>query len=330
MDLVKFILLTSPLGTPRHLVDDIVPLAQITADVNVIPRFQRFQPQRKAIPELKAEIDTCECLQVLHLVAYGCVSLTRDNSDDIIRFWKYMRFDFILMVLNINQPIDEIRLMLEILRTSIFKDSFAMVVAPGNGDQKISEGHIVDRLTILLTQHPKTLEGEEPADVVEMADLRSEVLDLMDQMADTDHGGEALSNSPFAIGRLVRCMSDELDFLYNYQYGFENRYPPPSTRSPTPTNTANRLPLINNSTRLLHHLTTTYPHLINLSEKLRVVPGGTQKHLIALTRLAFSESVWYEEGVDDEVVDCAHQMLEACVTPEEAEGLSEAFGSARG
>ena len=28
-------------------------------------------------------------------------------------------------------------------------------------------------------------------------------------------------------------------------------------------------------------------------------------------------------------MDCAHQMLEACVTPEEAEGLSEAFGGAK-
>ena len=66
-----------------------------------------------------------------------------------------------------------------------------------------------------------------------------------------------------------------------------------------------------------------------MQEKLRVHPGGANKYLIALTRLAFSEGIFYERGIEDDVVDCAHQMLEDSITPEEGEALLEAFSSAK-
>ena len=89
-----------------------------------------------------------------------------------------------------------------------------------------------------------------------------------------------------------------------------------------------RSELVNEATRLVFHLTSVFPD-INMQEKMRVIPGGAHKHLIALTRLAFSENIFYERGIEDDVVDCAHQMLENSVTPEEGEALLEAFSSAK-
>lgn len=66
-----------------------------------------------------------------------------------------------------------------------------------------------------------------------------------------------------------------------------------------------------------------------MQDKLRALPGGVYKHLIALTRLAFSDGVFCERGIEDDVVDCAHQMLEDTVTPEEGEALLEVFSSAK-
>ena len=66
-----------------------------------------------------------------------------------------------------------------------------------------------------------------------------------------------------------------------------------------------------------------------MQEKLRVHPGGAYKYLIVLTRLAFSEPIFYERGIEEDVVDCAHQMLEDSVTPEEGEALFEAYSSTR-
>ena len=212
MDLVKFILLLSPIGTAPHLVDSIIALVQVTADVNAIPRFKR-----KPVTELKPEIDTSECLQILHLIAYGC----RRDKEDTARFWRCMRFDFLLMILNVTQPLEEIHLMLQMLRTSIFEESFAMIIPPRDGDQRQSEKHVIDSLSALLIDMPKATAEEKPCDVTEIAELRLQVLDLLERMCETNRGGEALAKNPFTIGKLVRLMNDELDALYDYQYGFE-------------------------------------------------------------------------------------------------------------
>ena len=87
---------------------------------------------------------------------------------------------------------------------------------------------------------------------------------------------------------------------------------------------------INLSARILHHLVTTHSHEINdLQEKLHVIPGGTHKHLVCLTRLAFisgdNGEMVFEKEIDEEVVQMAREMLEESVTPEEAEMLVEAF-----
>jgi hypothetical protein len=90
-----------------------------------------------------------------------------------------------------------------------------------------------------------------------------------------------------------------------------------------------RIELINQSMRLLYHITTTYPHLINIQERLATTPGGAHKYLIVLTRLNFSDGIFYEQGIEDDVVECAQHLLENWVTPEEGEALVEAFSSAR-
>ncbi|KAL9101531.1 MAG: hypothetical protein Q9187_009237 [Circinaria calcarea] len=172
--------------------------------------------------------------------------------------------------------------------------------------------HVIDRVSAMLIEVPKVAEGEEPYDAVEVAEMRLEALALMEKICDNKHGGEAIARNPFAIGRLVRVMNDELHALYQYKYGHEYR-----------------AELVNQATRLLYHLTAAYSSLINMQEKLRVIPGGANKYLIALTRLAFSEGIFFEQGIASDVVDCAHQMLEDSVTPEEAETLLEAFSSAR-
>ena len=87
-----------------------------------------------------------------------------------------------------------------------------------------------------------------------------------------------------------------------------------------------RTELVNRSTLLLFHITSVYAETIgNLQEKLRAPPTSVYKHLITLSRLAFSEGVWFERGIHEDVLDCAHQMLEELVTPEEGEALQKAF-----
>ena len=302
VDFVKFILELNPIKIAPDLTNEVMSLIQSTADIILIPRCKKQPPRLDG-----AEINCSECLQIIHLMAYDC----QCDDEEIVRFWRTMRFDFIMMLLNFVNPLDDIHTMLTILHTSILDQSFAMIVPPNNGQQDASEAHIIDNLSHLLINNPRPLPGEAPPDAAELCKLRLAVLDLIEAMCSNTHSAEALAKHRLVIGCLVRVMNDELNRIYDYQYGHEQR-------------TA----LVNTSTRLLYYLTTNYPHLVNMQTKLSVVPGGEKKFLIVLTRLAFSEGGFYEQGIDDDVVDCAHQMLEARVSPEEAEQLVEAFSSA--
>ena len=301
LDLVKFILLSCPPDTSQTLTNDLVLLIQNTADTIIIPRIKQTTPSAQA-----GNINPRECLEILHLMAY---SLYR--KDDITRFWRRMRFDFTGMLLNILQPIEEIHITLSLLRTSVLETSFAMRVPPGDGDQGKSETWILYLLSRWLIDVRRSPEGEQPYDVIEICRVRQQVLGLMEAMCDNTHGGEALAKDPVVIGRLVLLINEELNSLYDFQYGHEHRSE-----------------LVNTGLRLLYYLMTTYPDLINLQEKLREISGGQHKYLILLSRLAFSEG-YHEQGIEDDVVECATEMLENLITPEEGESLLEAFGSAR-
>lgn len=302
VELVNIILVLNPIKTAPDLTNDLMSLVQLTADVVLVPRCQKKPPRKD-----RAEIDSTECLQIMQMMAYDC----QCDDEEISRFWRTMRFDFIMMLLNFINPLQEIHLMLSLLHTSILENSFAMIVPPNNGQQDASEAHIIDNLSHLLINIPRPPAGEDPPDAAALCELRLEVLGLMKAMCDETHSAESLAKHRLVIGCLVRVMNDELDRVYDHHYGHELR-----------------IELVNESTRLLYHLTANYPHLIDMQAKLNVVPGGEKKFLIALTRLAFSEGGFYEQGIKDDVVDCAHQMLEARVSPEEAEGLVEAFSSA--
>ena len=302
VDLVSLILVLNPIKTAPDFTNDLMSLVQSTADVILVPRCKKESPRTD-----RAEISCFQCLQVMQMMADDCYC----NSEETVRFWRTMRFDFIMMLLNFINPPEEINIMLSMLHTSILEQSFAMIIPPNNGQQDASEAHIIDNLSHLLINTPRTSSGEEPPDAVRLCEVRLRVLNLMEAMCNTSHGSESLAKHRLVIGHLVRVMNDELDRVYDYQYEYEQR-----------------VILVNISTRLLYHLTFNYAHLINMQARLSVVPGGEKKFLIALTRLAFSEGGFYEQGIEDDVVDRAHQMLEARVSPEEAEQLVEAFSSA--
>lgn len=303
VDLVNFILVLNSIKTAPDLTNHLMSLVQSTADVILVPRCKKESPRKD-----RADISCVECLQVMQTMAEDCSC----DTEEIVRFWRTMRFDFIMMLLNFINPLDEINIMLSMLHTSILDQSFAMIIPPNNGQQDASEAHIIDNLSHLLINTPRTSPGEEPPDAAKLCEVRLHVLSLIEAMCNTIHGSEALAKHRLVIGHLVRVMNDELDRVYDYQYGYEQR-----------------IILVNTSTRLLYHLTSNYAHLVNMQARLSVVPGGEKKFLVALTRLAFSEGGFYEQGIEDDVVDCAHQMLEARVSPEEAEQLVEAFSSAR-
>ena len=301
IDLVEHIILITPLKTAPELTNTLMELVQETADIIIIPRCQKKPPRSDT-----GQITSLACLRVMQIMAQDCFM----ETEEITRFWRTIRFDFIMMLLSFIHPLEELHLTIALLSTSILENSFAMIIPPGDGKQDATEARIIDNLSRLLVESPRPAQGEPYLDAVELAELRLEILGLLDAACQRTHSAEALARHRLVVGRLVRVVNDELDRAYDYRYGHELS-----------------IALVNAATRLLYILTSTHPTLIDMQSRLSVISGGEKKFLIGLTRLAFSEGVFLEAGIQDEVVEMAHQMLEMRVSPEEADQLVQAFGS---
>ena len=265
--------------------------------------------------EVKYEhVNATECLEDLVQMAIAC----SDNPDLLERFWSLMRVDFLSMLLRSCQAMPDIMLVCRLLSYSTRSAGFGPVLhetesqpAPGGFTNAKAQDHLVDRISALLIENPRNpVSPNDPYTQAEMAEMRLEVLALIEVLAQSEHSALVFVQQNYAVGRLVRCINDEFHYAMELLHAWEDR-----------------MQVVNQATRLLYHFVYRHANEMNINEKLRAIPGGAHKYLIVLTRLAFSEGSIWGEQVDEDVVDCAHEMLEDHVNPEEGEALMAAFQS---
>jgi hypothetical protein len=324
LDLYEFMLAMSSEPPKLSLIERFLPLATKTIDLVALPRV-RLQSGAQVDPHLLECIDVDQILTLMHGMAFDA-SL---NAESCQAFWKKMEFDFTLMMLNKSQPLPQIMLVLQMLGSSAMPDSFSIMV-DDPGKQSTLEGHTIDRLTTLLFERPEAPEGETPYEDSEVAVLQIETIRVLNSLAVTKHGSEALARHRTAVGRLVRLLHVSVTKLYDLPptnhdiLGEGDESPSLSTNHELTTS------LINLTVRLLYHLLMNYSEMINLRDKLMVIPGGHHKFLVSLTRLAFSEQLVYEAGLDNEALDAAHEILDGILSPEEGEAVVQAIETPRG
>ncbi|KAG9238524.1 DNA repair protein-like protein Rad26 [Amylocarpus encephaloides] len=284
-----------------YITDSIVPLAQLTADLVIIPIYKG-----QSAASYQKHINVSACLNVLYLTALGCMS----EQQQIMRFWKLMRFDFVLVMLSTNQPTQDLDMIMRLLSSSVFPESFGSILGETTQAIQVMDS-ILDRLTYILFDIPPLPQSVNKMDPNTLSKLRLEVLQLMTSMTRSPFASKAIAMHYHAIGRLVSLISDELDDLYDYKPRHEE-----SAR------------IIGLGTRLLYHLATRFEDDIDMQKKLSVVRGGSQKYLLMLSRLNFSEDdLVLESSIDSDVAACALEMLELAVTPEEGDAIHAAFSS---
>ena len=391
MSIMKFILsLDSPLLTP-HLIPDLVPVLRESAYVNGFRRFRhspnwhknRGQVRQTPARELSADVNGTEALEMLYTIA----SNGSLEDESFVTFWTAIRYDFILMMLNAYQPVQDIILTLNLLSCSIATTTTTdhhtipglnkrYTFGPIRGseaDQVANENYILERAANLLSETPSVDEGLPPCGIREITSLRLEVMYFLTEVAFSSPlqkekekekekdggtgtgtgtrttGAQLLLSNQSALARIFRSMHDELDAVYAARAEDERGM---------------HAELVNGLTRLAYGVLHSSTVNVGLDGgggggevaklNLHAVPGAVQKHLVVLTRLAFSErgvvpehskgsgsrddgvdeddggdragsNVLLEAGIDLETVEMAHEMLEEAVNPQEAEALVEAF-----
>ncbi|KAL6803204.1 hypothetical protein GGI42DRAFT_324030 [Trichoderma sp. SZMC 28013] len=282
---------------------------------------------------LEQQIDTTHILSLLYTASLACATIPTETEDGArytsAAFWKLISLDFTLLLLMPKQKTVDIIGMLDLLATSSLPDSIGPI-----SDEKdaVSVARaVIERVSAKLMEHPRATTTPAQKRSVRLAALRTLVT-----FARHEFGAKQLASHDNALPRLVACLSTSIDELYDQPI-------PPSILPPLPdvmtssslrfaesTTSAELYRIISQCVTLIHTLATDpcTSNLADITRKLSLSHGGSQRYLIALGRLTFAEEdLVMEAGIEGEIVEAAHELLEMAVTPDEGEIVSEAFGA---
>lgn len=330
LDALHFILASEPCSIAVSLTTRAIPIILASVDLVSVPQARisistnakvvadLYTPAQRAINE---SIDIMDCLNLLYLIAASCVP----SPDAIARFWQLIPFDFVLCVLQVSQPLDRITTMLRILSTSALPNSLGAILpisSPPDNKQELREAELINQLTMLLRETPliitdpalKLLQSSEyPSEKI--LHLHLQILTLLTQFSLPSYGSTRLATNRLCLGRLFLFLDTCITSLYTS----------PLSQQQTSTRTL-IISSINTCMKLIYHLKISNPDM-DFKEKLNVVQGGHHKYLVTLTRLAFCEGLVLEDGIEEEVSDMAHAVLDEGLSPEEGDNLWRVFSS---
>ncbi|KAK4892115.1 hypothetical protein LTR27_009299 [Elasticomyces elasticus] len=347
LDLLRFALYSELPDIKAQLIEDAVPLCIRTVDLIATPAARMSSNptyaaslDRKKHEKMAEELCPDEVMEFLLLL---CEAFTLVEGRLEV-FWRAVGLEFALLMLHRCHPVAQINCMLRMLATSALEDSFGPL-AEETGMQASQENGILDRMTSLIFEVPEVPKGEEPYSEVEVAEMRIHLLEVLKALCRTDHGCLLLAQNRSLIGRLIRFLDGQINRLYTL--------PPTLSQVPGTGNSARDgkalsrtrsagedggdysahglvVQTINTTTRLFYHILRVHNESIDLTAKLNVIHGGHQKFLVCMSRVAFSEQSVLEQGIEDEVVEAAHSILDSYLSPEEGEAIVAAVETPRG
>jgi hypothetical protein len=326
LDALHFILACEPIETAVKVTERVVPLIIAFVDLVADPISKAAKGGEKAVADLYSQkqreiashIDVEDCLELLYLIASSCVSSV--DSSAIVRLWQAIPSTFAIMLLVKEQPQAQITLMLRILGTSARPTSVGPITTADSpqDNQANNEDALINRLTNLFTEIPKPV--PDPAaspstttavSEADLWDLRLLVISVLTQFSVLEYGSGRLAQNRLCVGRLIKYLDHCVTSLYRHPI------------SPTQDR---KVDSINATMKLIYHVATTNANF-DIKSKLVNTLGGQHAYLVALTRLAFSEGLVLEAGIEDEVVNMAHDILDEGLSMEEGDAFGKVFSS---
>lgn len=276
---------------------------------------------------LEQHVATSHVLSLLYASALACVASAMETESSpeikIADFWRLISLDFVTLLLTPKQKPEDIIGMLDILATSSLPESIGPVLV--DKEPEFVARLVIERVSAKLTEMPLS-----PTTAGEKRSIRTAALRTMLSFSRYPFGALQLASHDNALPRVVTCLSSAIDDLYDQPIPThilpDEEDAPPDTKSPSAV-----LYRIIAQCVLLVHTLVTDPRTSNtadIGQKLSVTHGGSQRYLISLGRLTFAEEdLVMEAGIESEVVEMAHELLEMAVTPDEGAIVSEAFGA---
>jgi hypothetical protein len=323
LDALHFILACEPAETAVQLADRTVPLIIAFIDLVADPISKAAKGGEKAVADLHSprqrkiasHIDVLDCLELLYSIATSCVSST--DSEPIVRLWQTIPSTFAIMLLVKEQPRPQIALMLRILSTSALSTSLGPTTDTDDS-QASNEDALINRLTNLFTEVPQPVSDPSapPAAMVAVPEadlwsLRLLVIYVLTQFSIPEYGSARLAQNRLCIGRLIKYLDTCITSLY---------------KQPISPTQDQKVESINATMKLIYHVATSNADF-DIKSKLVNTLGGQHAYLVALTRLAFSEGLVLEAGIEDEVVNMAHDILDEGLSMEEGDAFGKVFSS---
>jgi hypothetical protein len=283
---------------------------------------------------LDEHIDSAHILSLLHTSALACTTTPVDNDDasryGAADFWKLITLDTVMLLLTPRQTLTDVVSILHLLAISALPNSIGPITE--DKDAQFVARHVIEKVSARLTDFPRPASSPEQKRRVQFAALRALIA-----FAQYPFGAIQLATHNNALPRLVTCLSTSIDALYDQSI-------PPSILSPLPENlstasygsgsesspSAELSQIISQCVLLIYKLVTdpVTADMVEISQKLSMAHGGSQRYLLALVRLTFAEEdLVMESGIDNDFVEAAHELLEMAVTPDEGEIVSAAFGT---
>ena len=326
LDALQFILACEPVETAVKVSERLVPLIIAAVDLVADPISKAAKGGDKAIADLysprqrqiASQIDVEDCLELLYLIASSCLSSL--DTGAIVRLWQAIPSTFAIMLLVKEQPQQQITLMLRILGTSALTTTLGPITMANSAqdNQANNEDALINRLTNLFTETPKPVSDPSTSSTLPQAiseadlwHLRLLVLSVLTQFSVPEYGSSRLAQNRLCIGRLIKYLDHCITSLYRHPISPTQEY---------------KVDSINATMKLIYHVATTNAGF-DIKSKLVNTLGGQHAYLVALTRLAFSEGLVLEAGIDDEVVNMAHDILDEGLSMEEGDAFGKVFSS---
>jgi hypothetical protein len=326
LDALHFILACEPIETAVKVTERVVPLVIASVDLVADPISKAAKGGDKAVAdlyspkqrEIASRIDVEDCLELLYLVASSCASSV--DSGAIVRLWQAIPSTFAIMLLVKEQPQAQITLMLRTLGTSALPTSVGPITTADSpqDNQANNEDALINRLTNLFIEIPKPVPDPAASPSATPAvseahlwDLRLLVISVLTEFSIPEYGSSRLAQNRLCIGRLIKYLDHCVTSLY---------------RHPISPDQDRKVDSINATMKLIYHVATTNANF-DIKSKLVNTLGGQHAYLVALTRLAFSEGPVLEAGIEDDVVNMAHDILDEGLSMEEGDAFGKVFSS---